>query len=134
MSGLLRLHHVGYVVADIAQSITQFTGPLGASWDGLIYSDAHQRVKVTFVVTQAGDAMIELVEPDGTDSPVAGFLATKGGIHHVCYETPDLGSQISAMRARGARLAKPPRPAVAFGGRRIAWVVVDRLLVELLES
>jgi len=38
------------------------------------------------------------------------------------------------MRSRGALLARPPKPAVAFAGRSIAWVITpEKLLVELLE-
>jgi hypothetical protein len=39
------------------------------------------------------------------------------------------------MRRDGALLAKRPKPAVAFGGRLIAWVLTpEKLLVELLQK
>ena len=109
---------------------------LGASWDGQVFEDPHQRVKVAFLSTSEGAAQIELVEPNGEDSPVQSFLRSKGGgLHHVCYQVPDLDSGLSEMRSRGALLVKRPQPAVAFGGRRIAWVLTpEKLLVELLEA
>jgi methylmalonyl-CoA/ethylmalonyl-CoA epimerase len=55
-------------------------------------------------------------------------------MQHVCYEVDDLDLQIRQMRAAGSVVAKPPLPAVAFDGRRIAWMFTpDRLLIELLE-
>lgn len=131
-----RLHHVGFVVADIEASAESFARSLAAAWDGRIFEDPFQKVKVAFLETRPGDAMIELVQPAGPDAPVNAFLAkTGGGLHHVCYEVSALDVHLSGMRSRGARLAKPPKPAVAFEGRRIAWVLTaERLLVELLEA
>jgi methylmalonyl-CoA/ethylmalonyl-CoA epimerase len=81
-------------------------------------------------------AQIELVEPAGEDSPVRRFLDTaKGGMHHLCYEVGDIDESVRDMRSRGARLVRPPKPAVAFDNRRIAWVLTaENLLIELLEA
>jgi hypothetical protein len=39
------------------------------------------------------------------------------------------------LKSKGALIAKKPKPAIAFGGRRIAWVLTrEKLLVEVLES
>jgi methylmalonyl-CoA/ethylmalonyl-CoA epimerase len=132
----MRLHHVGYVVADIASSVSGFQKSLGASWDSQIFTDPHQEVKVTFLSTRPGDAQVELVEPLGAESPVLRFLCDKGGgLHHVCYEVMGLEQELNAFKARGALIVKRPKPAVAFQGRRIAWVLTpEKLLVELLEE
>jgi methylmalonyl-CoA/ethylmalonyl-CoA epimerase len=132
----LRLHHVGYVVGNIEASAQSFVHSMNAAWDGRVFADPLQKVKVTFLSTGTGDARIELVEPGGPDAPVRKFLDEKGGgLHHLCYETADLDQELSAMRARGGVIAKRPKPAVAFAGRRIAWVLTaEKLLIELLET
>lgn len=134
--GLTRLHHVGFVVATIEESIHQFARSLGAQRNGPIFTDPIQKVKVAFLMTAATDAQIELVEANAEDSPVSRFLAKAGpGLHHLCYEVEDIEKTLTRMRTDGALIAKPPRPAVAFGGRRIAWVLTkERLLVEILEA
>jgi methylmalonyl-CoA/ethylmalonyl-CoA epimerase len=39
------------------------------------------------------------------------------------------------MKFQGALIVRPPKPAVAFEGRRIAWMLTSgKLLVELLEK
>lgn len=131
----LNFHHVGFVVPDIAAAVDGFVRSLGAQWDGCIYADPHQKVKVTFLVTRPGDPQIELVEPAGEESPVLRFLREKGsGLHHVCYEVDDLERSLAEMKARGGMIASRPKPAVAFQGRRIAWMLTaQKLLVELLE-
>lgn len=132
----LALHHVGFVVADMASAMEGFLRSLNASWDRQIWEDPLQRVKVAFLTTRPGEPQIELVEPVGDRSPVRKFLVEKGGgLHHCCYETDDLGAELRAFRSRRAILVRPPQPAVAFDGRRIAWLLTqENLLVELLET
>jgi methylmalonyl-CoA/ethylmalonyl-CoA epimerase len=134
--GLRTLHHVGYVVSSIGASAQGFIRSLGVRWDAQIFEDLHQRVKVTFLSAQPGEPLIELVEPVGEKSPVRKFLEEKGGgLHHLCYETETLESELRDMLSRSAMLVRRPRPAVAFGGRRIAWLLTqENLLVELLEK
>ncbi|HKD86227.1 MAG TPA: VOC family protein [Terriglobales bacterium] len=135
MATPLRLHHVGFVVASIEQAMPGFLRSLAARWDVKVFHDPLQKVKVAFLTTRAEDPQIELVEPAGEDSPVLRFLEQGGGLHHVCYEVADLEQQLTEFRSRGAVIAKRPKPAVAFGGRRIAWVITaEKLLVELLEE
>ncbi len=74
------------------------------------------------------------MEPASDLSPVSNFLKKGGGLHHVCYEIDDLESGLREARATGLAIVAAPTPAVAFDGRRIAWVCSrSRLLMELLE-
>ena len=132
----LRLHHIGFVVSSIEQAMPGFVRSMLAEWSGQSFEDPLQKAKVAFLTTRAGDAQIELVEPLGDDSPVQRFLQQAGGgLHHLCYEVADLEQELADFRSRGAVIAKRPKPAVAFGGRRIAWVITaEKLLVELLEQ
>ncbi|HLI63634.1 MAG TPA: VOC family protein, partial [Terriglobales bacterium] len=113
-----------------------FLRSLAATWDGQVFHDPLQKVRVAFLATRAQDALIELVEAAGDDSPVLRFLQERGGgLHHLCYEVADLEQELAEFRSRGAMIAKRPKPAVAFAGRRIAWVITaEKLLVELLEE
>ncbi len=132
----MRLHHMGFVVANIADAMPGFIRSMAATWDSQIFADPNQKVKVAFLTTRPGDAQVELVEPDGGDSPVLRFLNEKGGgLHHACYEVSDLEQELSDFRSRGSLIVKRPKPAVAFQGRRIAWVLTpEKFLVELLEE
>ena len=132
----MRLHHLGFVVADIAEAMPGFLHSMAATWDSQIFADPNQKVKVAFLSTRPGDAQVELVEPDGDDSPVLRFLNKRGGgLHHACYEVQDLEQELSDFHARGALIVKRPKPAVAFQGRRIAWLMTpEHFLIELLEE
>lgn len=135
--GSLKLHHIGFVVPSIQESGDSFALALGARWDGNIVFDPIQKVRVTFLQgNSASDALIELVEPGGPESPVSRFLLERrGGLHHLCYETADLEAHLTFCQSVGTIIVHPPVPAVAFGGRRIAWALTKKnLLVEFLES
>ena len=131
----MRLHHVGFVVADIPTAAAGFASSLNTRWDTKIFHDPLQKVRVSFLDGWcSSDAQIELVEPAAEDSPVLNVLKKGGGLHHLCYEVADLQAQLDRMQQKGARLVKPPLPAVAFENRRIAWIFTrEKLLVELLE-
>jgi methylmalonyl-CoA/ethylmalonyl-CoA epimerase len=131
----LKLHHFGFVVKSIQDCGWSFAQALGASWDEKIFFDPLQKVRVTFFEGRNNaDPLIELVEPGGEDSPVTQFLQRGGGLHHLCYEVGDLERHLEFCKSVGNTIIRPPVPAVAFGGRRIAWAVTrKRLLVELLE-
>jgi len=131
----LRLHHLGFVVRSIEDCGSSFAQALGATWDGKITFDPIQKVRVTFLEGRSNtDPLIELVEPGAEDSPVTQFLAKGGGLHHLCYEVNDLAEHLEFCKSVGNTIIRPPVPAVAFDGRRIAWVVTrKKLLLEFLE-
>lgn len=134
--GHVRLHHIGFVLASIKEKAQSIATSLGASWDGNIILDPLQRARVSFL--QGGhthDALIELVEPHGPESPVSRFLNHGGGLHHLCYEVADLDQHLAFCRSLKAVLIQQPVSAVAFQGRRIAWVFTkDKMLLEFLEE
>ncbi len=132
----IAFHHVGLVVRSIAQLGAEYARSLGASWNGEIIHDPLQQARVTFMRCGAPDGpAIELVEPDTDQSPLAKFLSKNGGpLHHICYEVDSLEQQLEYCRSVGSLIIKPPAPAAAFGGRRIAWTYTkQKLLVEYLE-
>jgi len=130
------LHHVGFIVDSIEAVAERFARSIGGTWDGTITSDPLQGVRVSFLGgSDAAATTVELVEPAAADSPVGRFLERGGGLHHLCYEVEDLEQELRYSRSVGGVVVRPPLPAAAFGGRRIAWVITkDKLVVEFLES
>lgn len=133
----VRLHHVGFVVSSIEDCAESFAASLGATWDGNIFADPIQKVRVTFFqAPNPSEPSVELVEPGAAESPVSRFLQQRGGgLHHLCYEVDDLEAHLKSCKATGVIVVRQPVPAVAFGGRRIAWgITKKKLLIEFLEK
>lgn len=126
---------MGFVVASIEKSAPTFAQSLAAEWDGHILHDPNQGVRVSFLRSRhPADPLFELVEPAGENAPVQSFLKRGGGLHHVCYEVDNLDEALTRIRSVGGLVTRQPLPAVAFGGRRIAWVYTrHKLLIEYLE-
>ena len=129
------LHHIGFVVASISAVAEDFCRSMSARWDGQLIYDPMQRVRLAFFTpADPRNPVFELVEPAEPVSPVSNFLKKGGGLHHVCYEVDDMESSLRTAREAGLVIVALPKPAVAFGGRRISWISSrNRLLMELLE-
>jgi methylmalonyl-CoA/ethylmalonyl-CoA epimerase len=84
----------------------------------------------------AGEALIELLEPESENSPVGRFLAKRGaGIHHLCFSVIDLDRVLERCRIAGIRLIDE-KPRVGAEGKRIAFLHPSStagILIELTE-
>lgn len=126
---------MGFVVNSIEATGESFARSINGRWTKEIFHDPIQRVKVSFLSLPGSDVEMELVEPAGEQSPVRAFLEKGGGLHHICYEVRDCEQALALLRQRGALIVRRPKPAVAFAGRKIAWILTaEKLLVELLET
>ena len=131
----MRLHHTGVVVSDIKAHGEKYSSALGLSAKTEILHDPIQKVRVQFWGGEESDSLIELIEPTGEDSPVWRASRKGGGPEHLCYETADIERVVQQSLERGAALVQDLAPAVAFGGRRVAFVYfLDLGLIEFLET
>ena len=128
-------HHFGFVVSSIEKAAPSFAESMALDWDNSTIHDPNQGVLVSFLSGRnRADPLVELVEPADEKSPVSTFLKRGGGLHHVCYVVESLDTQLRESREKRSLVVRPPLPAAAFGGRRIAWVYTkEKLLIEYLE-
>ena len=107
-----RIHHVGIVVKRLTDAYVFYREVLGLPL--LCEAEiAEQGVKAALLA--AGDSEIELLEPLGPDTPVGRFLAKRGeGLHHLCFETPDVAGSLKSLEQRGVELLdRTPRAGLA---------------------
>jgi methylmalonyl-CoA/ethylmalonyl-CoA epimerase len=128
----MRFHHVAMAATDIEDALLALGlhGPVTLLSD-LVY-DPEQGVRLQLV--DVGGLQMELVQ-DAGDGPVAAWLARGFKLYHICYEVDDLDQALEDARASSAVVVSYPKPAVLFGGRRVAFTM-DRIrgLVEFLEK
>ena len=130
-----RLNHVGVATPSIERSVALYRDLLGATHVHEPFDMPAQGVRVCFVDTP--NTQIELIEPLGEESPIAGFLAKNpaGGQHHVCFEVPDIHSAIADLTAKGAKTLGVPR--IGAHGTLMIFVHpkdMGGVLVELMET
>jgi methylmalonyl-CoA/ethylmalonyl-CoA epimerase len=127
----LRFHHIGMAVESLRAAVEwlQETGDASPRSDPV--HDPIQGVNLCFL--ELGGQRIELLEPEGSGSRVDRYVES-GGAYHICFEVENLDVALRTWRERGAFPVTKPEPAVAFGGRRVVFLLTpQRLLVELLE-
>ena len=132
----LRFKHLGVAVADIGTALPVYEALFGYRLLNGPFADPIQEVTVCFVGSgDPGDMVLELVAPLGEDSPIRQILAKGVSAYHACYEVCDIEQSVADVRVKGCVVVGKPVPAVAFQGRRIAWIYTPtRQLIELVES
>ena len=131
-----KLLHVGVAVAEIDAATRMFGTLFGSQVVSGPFDDPIQKVTVNFLQQAESDAAeVELIAPLTDDAPIRSMLnKTGGGAYHLCFETNDIERALAHLRAQKCLVVSAPAPAVAFEGRRIAWLYTpSRLLVELVE-
>ena len=132
-----RLLHVGVAVPELGPTTDLMTSLFGYRVISGPFDDPIQRVSVNFLTTQPTDlAEIELIAPLTEDSPIRATLAKGGGsAYHLCFETANLDEALAHAVRLKCLIVSQPAPAVAFNGRRIAWIYTkSRQLFELVEA
>lgn len=129
-----KINHFGVIVPDIELHFEKYFSHLAPNGISDKVHDPLQGVNVSFI--EFSEGVIELVEPTDPSSPISKILDKQPAMyHHVCLESDDLEKDLENCRENGQFVVSPPKPAIAFGGRRIAFVMGrDGLLWELLES
>ena len=116
-----RLNHVAIAVSDIAEASKVYRDTLGAEVSAKVAQPDHG---VSTVFITLPNIKIELLEPLGSDSPIAKFLERNpdGGIHHVCYEVPDIRVARDKLKAQGARVLGDGEPKIGAHGKPVLFL------------
>ena len=131
---LLHLHHVGYATQEIGPSAATYVARFGYELSTAVIHDPLQTALVQFLRLPGDRSYLEFVAPDGPASKLAAAAKRGGGLNHLCYTSGPLEEAIANLRQSGMVLISDPKPAVAFAGRRICWLLgTDRLPIELVE-
>lgn len=130
----MKIDHIGYAVKRIDRAITAFQ-KLGYEFEPVI-DDTDRNVKLAF--GSKDGYRIELVAPldKKLESPVDQYLSNAVGTpYHICYESESLEAEIEELKAQGYKVVIEPRPAVAFDGRRVVFMMnIGFGLMEIVEN
>ena len=126
-----RIAHVGIALSSIDAQLPFYRDVLEMSEAEVANSDGAR-----IVAFEAGESLVELLEPENGENPIGRFIARQGpGIHHVCFAVDDLDGTLERCRAAGVRLIDET-PRIGAEGKRIAFIhpgSTGGILVELSE-
>ena len=128
----LTFHHFGIACRNLDREMRAYT-TLGYAPEAADFEDPIQGVAGRFL-TGGGPRLELLVALPGSDV-LDPWLQGGSRIYHQAFEATDLQGSIDELVADNARVVVEPVPAVAFGGRHIAFLMLRTMsLVELIQS
>jgi len=112
-----RVSHVGIAVEALAASVPFFREVLELPEISLDDADGARIAGFT-----GGETLVELLEAEHPNSPIARFVAKRGpGIHHICFSVDDLDATLERCRKAGLQLIDD-KPRIGAEGKRIAFL------------
>jgi methylmalonyl-CoA/ethylmalonyl-CoA epimerase len=125
----MKFHHVGVACRNIDEGIANI-------------SKIHQVIKKSQIVfdKEQNSELVLLTLSDGTNmelisgKPVETLLKKNITYYHLCYEVDDIDLEIKRLVNEHAFLISPPKPAILFDNRKVAFLNVSYGMIELLNS
>ena len=129
----VKISHLGIAVKSLDEATKVYTEALGIKVE-----EIHRAPEsgMNAAMLDAGNAMLELIEPVGTEGTIAKFIESRGeGIHHICLEVDDIVTTLDSLAAKGVRLIdKEPRQGIEGKVAFIHPKAMNGVLVELVEK
>ena len=128
----MKFQHVGITVEDIDSGLQMWKEIFIDVLEQLSVKKCFDPLQeVELCLFEAGNLKIELVSGE----KVKNFLRRGTKIYHICFEVDNLERKIENLINKGCILVSPPKPAVLFEGRRVAFLITPMgFLIELLEA
>ena len=116
-----RLNHVAIAVKDAEKAAKIYAGGFGADISAAVPLPEHGVITV-FVTLP--NTKIEFIQPLGDASPIANFVERNadGGIHHICYDVPDIIVARDKLISEGARVLGGGEPKIGAHGKPVLFL------------
>jgi methylmalonyl-CoA/ethylmalonyl-CoA epimerase len=125
-------HHIGIACRNLDKE-QEIWANLGYTQEGDEFEDSIQQVRGRFLVGVG--PRLEILVPASEHSPLEGWLKRNIKMYHQAFTTPRFDIALESIEKIGARRIEEPAPAIAFGHRRIVFVMASNgNLIELIEE
>ncbi|MDI6905461.1 MAG: methylmalonyl-CoA epimerase [Candidatus Bathyarchaeia archaeon] len=132
---VIGVDHIGVAVNELDEAISLYRDVLGLKLED-VHVVEEQKVRVAFFST-GGETRIELLEPTGSESPVARFIERRGeGVHHIALKVRNIEAVLKELKDKGLKLVDE-KPTIGVEGTKIAFIhpkSTRNVLLELCEK
>ena len=127
-----RFHHLGVAAPKLAREVATWRA-IGYAEEGDPFEDPSQGVRGVFLTGRG--PRLEILEPLPGSAVLDDWIGRGIRIYHQAFEVPRIEVALKAVLELGARIQRPPVPAVAFGGRLISFVMQRNMnLIEFIDA
>ena len=129
----MKLNHIGIAVKNIDTALPFYQKGLNL----IPHIEEVPAMKVKTAKLELGNTVLELVQPLEGEQAVSKFLEKRGeGIHHICFEVPDIKEMMKHLESAGY---KPlyPEPKIGAGGHLVNFLSpkdTSGVLIEILQA
>jgi methylmalonyl-CoA/ethylmalonyl-CoA epimerase len=135
--GIEGLTKIGIATKDLDK-----TASVLADAFGLVPGEAvaYQPFGMRYRILTLGDFYIEVIEPMGSDGPIAKFIEEHGeGLQHMTFRVSDMEQVMADMKSKGARFTSsaPVKVKTAIGPVKFAFMSPrgsNGVLIQLMEG
>jgi len=125
----MRFHHIGIATENIENMVQYLKKIMDIAKVGETVFDEKQNAYLCMITLSDGTLM-ELIA-----GPIVEKLVKKRNfLYHICYETDDIDKQITLLSEQGAIIVSEAKEAVLFGYKRVAFLMTEMGLIELVEA
>ncbi|PTQ95788.1 methylmalonyl-CoA epimerase [Mucilaginibacter yixingensis] len=125
----MKLHHVGVACADINEEIANIHRLHKVIDQTPVVFDEQQNAELVMLTLEDG-TNIELI----SGKQVENLVKKRISYYHLCFEVDDINAEIERLTGEGAMLVSPPKPAILFNNREVAFLYLSYGLIELVSS
>ena len=112
---ITHLDHIAIAVPDLAEAIARFAEDFGLDLQGTEDVVGQQTSTAFFPIE---GTCIELVAPMDGAGPIATAIDKRGpGIHHICFRSDDILSDIERLKSKGYRFIDDTPKSGAHGSK-----------------
>lgn len=125
----MKFHHVGVACKDIQAELQNIRKLHTIIEETPVVFDENQQAELCMITVEDG-LNIELV----SGKPVQNLLKKNISYYHICYEVEDIDQSIENLVENGGMLISPPKEAILFNNRKVAFLMLSYGIVELLNK
>lgn len=125
----MKIHHIGIVCKNIEKAVRDYGKLFEIAEQSPIVYDELQKAQLCMVKTKTG-LDVEFISGE----QVEGLLKQKISYYHLCYTVDNLEQEIMRFEENGALTISTPKPAILFGGKRVAFLLTKCGLIEFVEE
>jgi len=125
----MKFHHVGVACKDIQAELQSIRKLHKIIEETPVVFDENQQAELCMITVEDG-LNIELV----SGAPVENLLKKRISYYHICYEVDDIDQSIENLTENGGMLISPPKEAILFNNRKVAFLMLSYGIVELLNK
>ena len=124
----MKFHHIGIATEDIPKMIKKMQKFFEINEISDIIYDPNQDANLC-MLTLKDKTKIELI----SGNVVANIVKKRNFLYHTCYEVKDINKTINKLVSDGAMLVRESKEAILFNNKKVAFLMWDLGLIELLE-